>query len=200
MTASNQPNPEQQFVEQYVRESSRVKLSLLSHLPKIAEMIESLITVVKGGGTIYSCGNGGSACDAMHLTEELLGVYKRDRPGIRAHHLLDQGTITCWTNDRGFDTVFERQVRTLLTSNDAFIALSTSGKSPNILNAMKAANEIGAVTIALLGKGGGPAKELTPLHVVVDSTESNHIQEAHIAIIHMMCERLEDRIYPPARS
>lgn len=194
MSASERP-----AIERYLRESGRVKLSLLEQLPLIEQIIDSTVAAVERGGTVYSCGNGGSACDAMHLTEELLAVYKRDRPGIRAHHLLDVGTVTCWSNDRGFDTIFERQVRTLVTKGDVLIALSTSGRSPNILNALRAASEIGAVTIALLGKGGGEAKALTPLSLIVDSTESNHIQEAHIAIIHLICERLEERLFPVVR-
>lgn len=182
-------------LDQHIRDSSRVKQSLLNHKDTIIQIVDTLEVVVRSGGTIYSCGNGGSACDAMHLTEELVAVYLRDRPGIRAQHFGDPGTLTCWSNDRSFETVFERQVLTFMTRNDALIGFSTSGNSKNVLRAIEAANKIGAFTIGLLGRDGGTAKGIASLSLTVDSEKTSHIQEAHIAVVHMLCDRLENRLF-----
>lgn len=187
------------YIEQHLKESSRVKLSLLPHVSAIQSIIDALLKVIKSGGCIYTCGNGGSTCDAMHFVEELVAIYRRSRPGIRAQHLCDPSTLTCWANDRGFDGVFERQVRTHLTPNDALVVLSTSGNSPNIIGALKAAKEQGAVAIALLGKTGGQAKALSNQALVVESDATCHIQEAHITIIHIICDRLEVALFPDAK-
>src|SRR5262245_53389931 len=96
----------------------------------------------------------------MHLTEELVARYLRTRPGIPAQHLLDAGTLSCWSNDYEFASVFERQVRTLVRRSDALIVFTTSGRSENVLRALRAGNEIGALTVALTGKGGGEAKDI----------------------------------------
>ena len=182
-------------LERHIRDSSLVKQSLLNHTATILQIVDTLEVVTRSGGTIYSCGNGGSACDAMHLTEELVAVYLRDRPGIRAHHLADPGTLTCWSNDRSFETVYERQAATFLTRNDALIGFTTSGNSKNVLRAFEAANKIGAFTIGLLGRGGGAAKDVASISLIVDSDTTSHIQEAHIAIVHMICDRLETRLF-----
>lgn len=186
-------------IEAYLRESSRVKAALTSQSKSIEALIDKLVAVSKAGGTIYSCGNGGSACDAMHLTEELVARYLRTRPGIKAAHLCDPGVLTCWSNDCGFESAFERQVETLITKNDALIAFSTSGNSKNILRAISKANEIGALTVGLLGKNGGEAKQLVKLPLVVESDITSHIQEAHIAIVHIICDCLEVALFPNAK-
>ena len=182
-------------LESHIRDSTRVKQSLLNHTSTIIQIVDTLEVVARSGGTIYSCGNGGSACDAMHLTEELVAVYLRDRPGIRAHHLGDPGTLTCWSNDRSFESVYERQVTTFMTRNDALIGFTTSGNSKNVLRAIEAANKIGAFTIGLLGRGGGAAKDIASVSLIVDSDKTAHIQEAHIAVVHMICDRLETRLF-----
>lgn len=182
-----------------IERSIAAKQKLIAQAPRIEEIANALIGVVRSGGVIYSCGNGGSACDSMHLTEELVFRYLRARPGIRAHHLIDGPSITCWGNDVGFDGIFERQIETNVQKNDAVIVFSTSGKSPNILAALRAASKIGAVTIALLGKGGGEAKQLAQLSLVVDSDETARIQESHILTVHILCELLETELFPEAR-
>ncbi len=182
-------------IEAYIRESSRVKLTLLDHLPTLNEIVDTLCRVVEAGGTIYACGNGGSTCDAMHLVEELVARYsKKERPGIRAQHLCDPSVLTCWSNDCGFETVFKRQVETFVTKLDALVAFTTSGNSKNVLAAIRAANEKGATTIALLGNTGGEAKKLAQIPLTV-SAPTQHAQECHIAIVHMICDRLEARLF-----
>ncbi|MCC6219866.1 MAG: SIS domain-containing protein [Deltaproteobacteria bacterium] len=182
-------------IEEHIKESARVKLSLLDHVGSINRAVEILVNTVRDGGRVYSCGNGGSACDAMHLSEELVARYKMHRPGIPAHHLCDAGVITCWANDYSFNEIFERQVATFVTSKDALVAFSTSGNSINIVKAVEKAKEIGAVSIALLGKGGGKARDIANLSVVVQSDITAHIQEAHIAIVHIICEQLEMKLF-----
>ena len=180
----------------HINESSRVKLSLIDQAEKISQIVTTLATTIKQGGRIYACGNGGSACDAMHLVEELVARYQRERPGIRAQHLLDTGTITCWANDYTFDEIFERQVNTLLTKLDALVVFTTSGNSQNILRALAAANKLGATTIALLGKNGGAAKSLSKLSLIVGSEVTAHIQESHITLVHIICDQLEQLLFP----
>ena len=187
------------WIERYVRESAQAKLSLIDLSSHLADLVAELAAMSKGGGVLYSCGNGGSACDSMHLTEELVARYLRTRPGIRAQHLLDAGTITCWGNDVAFDHIFERQVETMITSRDALVVFSTSGNSKNILLALEAANKAGALTVALLGKGGGKAKAAAKISLVVDSNVTSHIQECHITLVHMICDLLETTLYPDAK-
>ena len=127
----------------------------------------------------------------MHFVEECVARYSKERPGLKAQHLMDPGVLTCWSNDYDFNSVFERQVETHLNSNDALLVFSTSGSSENILRALKAGNEKKAKTIAFLGKGGGPAKSLAKLSLVVESDNTARIQEAHITAVHAIVEELE---------
>jgi D-sedoheptulose 7-phosphate isomerase len=146
---------------------------------------------IAAGGTIYSCGNGGSACDAMHLTEELVARFKRERPGIRAMHFLDGASLTCWANDYDFESVFERQAQTFCRKGDVLFGFSTSGNSKNVLRAIKAANKNGASTIALTGQSGGLIKSEATECVCVPSTSTERIQEVHITLVHVLLEILE---------
>lgn len=183
-------------IEAHLRASSDVKLALIEQAGKIAGVAEALLSVVRGGGTIFTCGNGGSACDAMHFVEELVARYLRERPGIRAQHLLDPGTLTCWANDYNFAGVFERQVETFLTEKDALVVFSTSGNSENILRALAAANNRGVLTIALLGRSGGAAKSLVKHALIMPSDSTANIQEGHITVVHLLCELLETALFP----
>ncbi len=188
--------PDLAEIVSHIKESARVKLLLADQSEKIAQIVTTLASTIKQGGRIYACGNGGSACDAMHLVEELVARYQRERPGIRAQHLLDSGTITCWANDYTFDEIFERQVDTLVTKLDALVVFTTSGNSQNILRALAAANKLGASTIALLGKNGGAAKSLSKLSLIVSSEVTAHIQESHITLVHIICDQLEQLLFP----
>lgn len=174
--------------------SAKIKEALAkdpTFLRGITDSTHRLINTVKAGGTIYTCGNGGSTADAMHLTEELVARYKRERPGIKAMHLMDPAVITCWSNDYSFETVFARQVETFCSPSDTVIGISTSGNSKNIIAAVNAAKAKGAFTIGLLGKDGGALKGMCDLALVVPAQETERIQEVHITIIHTWCELLE---------
>ena len=167
-----------------------------SLLDRIMTAATRLVSVAQNGGTIYACGNGGSACDAMHFVEELVAQYKRQRPGIKAMHFADPGTLTCWSNDHEYRSVFARQVETFCSSNDALVVISTSGTSPSAIEAARAAKRIGTCTIGLGGRGGGKLKDECDIPIIVPATETERIQELHITIIHIFCELLEDTLYP----
>lgn len=172
--------------------SSAVIHALRAH----AEALEAACTTVraclKNGGRVYSCGNGGSAAQAMHLTEEIVGRYKSNRAPFPALCLnADPTALTCIANDFGFESVFSRQVEAFVTEGDVLVALSTSGNSPNVLAALRTARERKATTIGLLGKGGGPAAALCDLPLIVPANETEHIQEAHQVIIHLLLEGVE---------
>ncbi len=119
-----------------------------------------MITALKNGGKIISCGNGGSHCDAMHFAEELTGRYRNNRPGIAAIAISDPSHISCVGNDYGYDFIFSRYVEALGKPGDVLLGISTSGNSKNIVNAMESAKLIGMTTIGLTGKDGGMIKDL----------------------------------------
>ena len=163
--------------------------------PLFADVFEKACEVMLAtrisGGTIYVCGNGGSACDAIHFVEELVARYSKERPGIKAQHFMDPGVVTCWCNDYNYETVFSRQVETFCTSKDVLVALSTSGNSKNILNALKASKQTKTPSILLSGRDGGEAKSISDLPLVVPHDRTDRIQEVHITLLHAFCEFLE---------
>jgi len=179
-------------------QSGALKMKLAGDQEFCKNILDSynlLFTTVKSGGTIYSCGNGGSTCDAMHLTEELVARYKKNRPGIKAMHLMDASTLTCWSNDFSFDQAFARQVETFCGDSDVLVAISTSGNSKNIIEACKAAKTKGTKVIALTGKDGGELRSLADISLIVPSSFTERIQETHITIIHLWCELLESNLF-----
>jgi D-sedoheptulose 7-phosphate isomerase len=183
------------IVVEALEESARVKQALREHAPQILRMAERIARAFGAGRRLYACGNGGSACDAMHLVEELVARYKRERPGLPAHHLLDGPTLTCWSNDYEFATAFQRQVETLVQPGDVLIAISTSGHSANILLAAEAGRARDAVVIGLSGRDGGRLRELCDECLVVPAQATERIQEAHITVIHLLCELVERMLF-----
>ncbi len=192
--AIKKPAGKAAVIEDIFRQSIVIRQRILSDkkfLSKIEQAAKLLIGCVKSGGVIYACGNGGSSNDAMHLCEELVARYKRERPGIKAMHFMDSAVITCWSNDYAFESVFERQAETFCSKKDVLIAISTSGNSDNVNKAVQAAKKKGAKTIALSGKDGGVLKKLADLALIAPSNETERIQEIHITLIHILCELLE---------
>ena len=177
-------------------ESARVKLALRDLAPDVARVADRIARSFRDGGRLYACGNGGSACDAMHLVEELVARYKRERPGLPAHHLLDAATLTCWSNDYEFATVFSRQVEAMARPGDVLVAISTSGGSPNVLRAVEAGNARGVITVGLTGRDGGRMRELCAESLVVPAQATERIQEGHITLIHLICELVERALFP----
>ncbi len=162
----------------------------------IEAMAAEMASVLRTGGRLISCGNGGSLCDAMHFAEELSGRYRDDRPALSAIALGDAGHMSCVANDYGFDSVFARGVQAQGRAGDVVLAFSTSGKSANVLQAMRAAREGQMRVFGLLGKGGGPALELCDRSLVVPATDTARIQEIHIKVVHALIELIERELYP----
>ena len=144
------------------------------------------------GKTIFWCGNGGSAAESSHLAVELIGRFKNNRRPLPSISLnSDTSAITCIANDFGYDEIFARQLEGLAKEGDVLVVLSTSGKSENILRALRKAKELDVTTIALLGKGGGEAESLADYPIVINSSETARIQEIHLLIGHTLCEFAE---------
>jgi D-sedoheptulose 7-phosphate isomerase len=147
------------------------------------------------GGTILAFGNGGSAAEAQHFTAELVNKFGRPRRALRAVTLsADTSVLTSIGNDLSFEAVFSRQIEALGRSGDVALALSTSGRSPNILAALAAARALGLTTIALTGRGGGALGPAADFLLDVDSAETPRVQEVHLAIIHCLTEEVENRL------
>ncbi len=143
------------------------------------------------GHKVLICGNGGSACDAAHFAEELTGRFRVDRPPLAAIACTDAGHITCTANDYGFDQVFARWVTALGGAGDVLIVLSTSGNSPNLVEAIRAARARGLTTIALLGRDGGKLRGACDHQILVPGATSDRIQELHMLILHVLVEGIE---------
>jgi D-sedoheptulose 7-phosphate isomerase len=175
-----------------IETSLRVIASLNTHAETIEQIANVVRTALLHGQKLLTCGNGGSSADALHLAEELIGRYRTDRRPYPAICLAaDSTALTCIANDFGYNHVFARQVEALGGAGDILICFTTSGNSPNILAAIEAARVKGLTIITLLGKGGGLAKGLADYEVIVESDDSGRIQEAHMQIVHYICEVLE---------
>ncbi len=159
---------------------------------KIAEVAAFLINVLRAGGKIMLCGNGGSAADAQHIAAELTGRYLRDRRALAALALTtDSSVMTSIANDFAYDEIFARQVEGLSRPGDALIAISTSGNSTNVVRAVDAAKHCGVKSVALVGNRGGRLAELCDHAIIVPSAETARIQELHILIGHMLCDQID---------
>lgn len=179
----------------YLEESQRSRDSISELIPMIEEVAHVCVEKIKSGGRIYTFGNGGSACDSMHFVQELVARFDRDRAGIPAHHLLDGGTMTCWLNDISGETIFSRQVETLVTDKDIVFGFSTSGNSKNILRGLEKAKEKNATVVGMLGKNGGEAKNLVDFPLIVSGNKAHFIQEGHIVLVHIFCELFETMLF-----
>jgi D-sedoheptulose 7-phosphate isomerase len=165
-------------------------------IEKCMNFSQILIETFKKGGTVFSCGNGGSHCDAMHFAEEMTGRYRKDRRPLGALALGDPSHVTCVSNDYGFKFIFSRQVEALGRHGDALIGISTSGNSENVILAIEAAKRKGLKTVGLLGKDGGKIKNLVDLAIIVPAQTADRIQEMHIKLIHTVIETVEREIFP----
>jgi D-sedoheptulose 7-phosphate isomerase len=180
------------LLQRLVADAVQTLQSLSSQEATFERIAATAINTLKAGGKILTCGNGGSAADALHLAEELVGRYNRDRRSLPAICLnADPTLLTCIGNDFGFDEVFARQIEGLANQNDLLVCFTTSGNSTNILRALEAAKKKGIATVALLGKGGGQSKGKANLELIVNSADTARIQEAHTLILHALLERIE---------
>lgn len=148
------------------------------------------------GGTVFSCGNGGSAADAMHFAEELSGKYRLPRKALRGACLnSDAAALTCIANDFGYENVFSRQIEALAREGDIILCFSSSGESENLVRAILRARELGIVSIALSGRGGGRCAKLADISLVVPSDDGARVQEVHGLILHSIIETIESEIF-----
>lgn len=179
-------------IDEHLHAIQLVRETLVGSIEQIAHLVsQSLVN----GGTLFWCGNGGSAADSQHLAAELVGRFKEDRRPLRSIALTtDTSVLTCVANDYSYEEIFARQVEALGRPGDVLLAISTSGNSKNVLCALKAAKGLGLVTVALLGKAGGPCKDMADYGLVVPSQITSRIQEAHILIGHILCELIEEEL------
>jgi D-sedoheptulose 7-phosphate isomerase len=161
----------------------------------IAAAVELMVNALMANGKILACGNGGSAADAQHFAAELLNRFEHERPGLAGIALTtDTSTLTSIANDYAFDQVFAKQVRALAQPHDVLLAISTSGNSPNVLEAVRAAHEREARVVALTGKDGGKMGELLAaedVHICVPAARTARIQEVHLLILHCLCDGID---------
>ena len=160
--------------------------------PAVDAAGEAILASLRSGGKLLTCGNGGSAADALHLAEELVGRYRIDRRALPAICLnADVTALTCIANDYGYNAIFSRQVEALGRSGDVLVGFSTSGNSPNVLAAFAAARARGVITILLSGKDGGQARTQCDHALVVPSATTARIQEVHTLVLHQWLEAID---------
>jgi D-sedoheptulose 7-phosphate isomerase len=178
----------QATLEQFRKDTSQIE--------KCTKFSQILIEAFRKGSTVFTCGNGGSHCDAMHFAEEMTGRYRKDRKALGALALGDAAHVTCVSNDYGFKYIFARQIDGLARTGDVLLTLSTSGNSENVVLAIESAKKKGMKTIALLGRDGGKIKDLVDLAIVIPAQTSDRIQEMHIKLIHTVIETVERDLFP----
>lgn len=178
------------FAEHY-----RVIADTRGQLDAIAQLGTIVSRTVKSGHCVFFLGNGGSAADSQHLAAEFVGRFQKERRGLAAVALTtDTSILTAVANDYGFDAVFARQVEALVKAGDVVVGLSTSGNSANVLKALQAAKERGALTVGLTGRSGGKMAAICDLCIKVPSDVTARIQEAHIFIGHIACELVDEEV------
>jgi D-sedoheptulose 7-phosphate isomerase len=193
------PTPLASLIQAELTEARTVLDQFLANeanLTCIAQAAELLAKSLRSGGKALSCGNGGSLCDAQHFAEELSGRYRHDRPALAAIALTEASHMTCVANDYGFEFVFSRFVQALGRPGDVLLAISTSGNSPNILNAAEAARAAGMHVISLTGKNGGKLADLSDVEIRVPHFGfADRIQEVHIKVIHILIMLIEKLVF-----
>ena len=181
-----------ELIKKHILEHSAVLDSIEDLDESIIRVANLLISCLEKGGTIFWCGNGGSASDSQHLAGELVGRFVGNRKPLKSISLLTGGAEgSCISNDFGYDQIFSRQIEALGTKGDILVGISTSGNSQNVLNAFHVANQKGMVSIGLLGKGGGKAVDISMHSVVIQSKSTARVQEMHILIGHILCDLIE---------
>jgi D-sedoheptulose 7-phosphate isomerase len=183
-------------IGQHFQDSAQTKLDAGPMLaPCIAEAVETMVGCLLGNGKILACGNGGSAADAQHFAAELVGRFEMERQGLAAIALsTDTSIMTAIGNDYGFKAIFDKQVRALGQPGDVLLAISTSGNSANVIEAIHAAHDNDLRVVALSGKGGGEIAELlleNDVHICVPSERTARIQEVHLLTIHCLCDGID---------
>jgi len=183
-------------ISEHFNDSAQTKLSAMEVLSApIAEAVELMVKSLLANGKIMACGNGGSAADAQHFSAELLNRFEKERPPLAAVALTtDTSTLTSIANDYAYEQVFSKQVLALGQPNDVLLAISTSGNSPNVMEAIRAAHNREVRVVALTGKDGGKMAELLKdgdVHICVPSHRTARIQEVHLLTVHCLCDGID---------
>jgi D-sedoheptulose 7-phosphate isomerase len=182
------------LLDKAVTELSQLIPELAALEPQMSKLAEAMMQAWTRRGKVMTCGNGGSASDAMHLAEELIARFQKNRRALAAIALCDPTAITCAANDFGYDAIFSRQVEGLGNAGDVLIVFTTSGNSANIVRALDAAKKQGILTAGFLGRDGGKAKALCDIPIVVPAQTSARIQEGHKVLYHVLCEWVDQRV------
>jgi len=162
----------------------------------ISQIAEVICRSLNSGSKIMLFGNGGSAADAQHIASELVGRFKKERPGLRAISLsADTSLLTSIGNDFDFNQIFSRQIECMADPDDVLVGITTSGNSENVLRALQAGAELGATTVCLTGTGGGLCANVAHISLIVPSNDVPRIQEAHITIGHIICHLVEKELF-----
>ena len=189
----------QDRITKIISESIDVKQQVLQDkelIEEIDNIVEAIVLAFKQGHRIYFCGNGGSAADAQHLAAEFSGRFYKNRIALPAEALhTNTSYLTAVANDYGYDQVYSRLVEGIMSKGDILVGLSTSGNSPNIIEAFKVARDQGVITVAFTGESGGAMKAMSDYLVNVPSKNTPRIQESHIMVGHIICELVEEMIF-----
>lgn len=184
-------------IKKQFEEATRIlsQFSIVENFKKIDDAGRMMVEALKTGNKIISCGNGGSMCDAMHFAEELSGRYRDDRRALAAVSISDPSHISCVGNDYGFDFIFSRYIEGLGQKGDVLLAISTSGNSKNILNAIEVAKKKGMKIVGLTGKDGGVMADYCDVEIRAPKTQyADRAQEIHIKVIHCLIDYIEKNI------
>lgn len=185
-------------LEQQIRAAQATLGGLAAHAGVLEKAAGGIVAALRAGRKLLACGNGGSAAEAQHLVTELVGRYLSNRRSLPAVFLGgDGGMMSCIGNDFSFDDVFARPLSSLGVPGDVLVCFTTSGNPANVVRALELARERAIASFALLGKSGGRARGIATWEVVVDSTDTARIQEAHQFVLHWLCDRIEEA-FPPA--
>ena len=188
-----------EFIRHSFQDAHSVLTKFISdeqNILKVDTAVKMMVESYKNNGRVFSCGNGGSMCDAMHFAEELTGRFRKERRPLGAMAISDSSHISCVANDYGYDFIFSKYIEAWGNKGDVLLAISTSGNSPNVINEVNAAKAKGMKVVGLLGKGGGKMKDMVDVALIVDSNISDRIQEIHIKCIHIMIEGIERNLFP----
>jgi D-sedoheptulose 7-phosphate isomerase len=183
-------------VSRALAEAARLHLDSQAAVAPTAAAAEAMVAALRGGGKILVCGNGGSAADAQHFAAELVGRFERERRAIASVALTtDTSILTAIANDYAYARVFARQIEAIGRAGDLLLAISTSGESASVLEALATAKAGGITTVALTGRDGGPAGAAADIHINVPSPSTARVQEVHRTLLHAMCELVERELY-----
>lgn len=180
------------LIQSCINASRKAVDSLERQIDTVAEACNLMVSTFKAGNKVLTCGNGGSAAEAMHMSEEAIGRFRNNRRSLPAVALVADGTaLTCIGNDFGFDCIFSRQVEGLGAKGDLLVLFSTSGNAANLSLALEAAKKKEMRTLAILGKTGGNLAGRADVEIIIDGTDSGRIQEAHQLLMHILLDAVE---------